>query len=125
MLNKIGIDVVNIDRMSNLNEHALSRMFHPLEIEKAQKIKNDKVRYEFLAGRFASKEALSKALGVGFTKLSLSEILVTNLKSGQPVMILEGKSKENFPNLNIEVSISHDYPCAVAVVLIEVNNGKS
>lgn len=124
-MNKIGIDIVNIERMRKLSEHAIKRMFHPLEVEKAYLLKNDKVKEEFLAGRFASKEALSKALGVGFTKLTLSEILVTNLESGKPVMVLEGKSKENFPNLEIEVSISHDFPCAVAVVLIEEKNGKS
>jgi len=122
-LNRIGVDIVNIERISKLNEYTINRLFNKKEVESANKINNDKIRYEFLAGRFAAKEALAKALGVGFTKLVPSEILVTNLESGQPVIELEGKTLETYPKLNIQVSISHDFPCAVAVVLIEEING--
>jgi holo-[acyl-carrier protein] synthase len=124
-LNKIGVDIVNIERISKLNEHAINRLFNEKEVKKANTFKSDKLKSEFLAGRFAAKEALAKALGVGFTKLIPSEIVVTNLESGQPVIQLEGKTKETYPNLEIQVSISHDFPCAVAVVLIEEFNGKS
>lgn len=122
-MNKIGVDIVNIERMSKLSEHAISRLFNKEEVFKANNLKNEKVRYEYLAGRFAAKEALAKALGVGFTKLIPSEILVTNLESGQPVIKLEGKTLENYKDINTQVSISHDYPCAVAVVLVEEING--
>jgi len=124
-LNKIGIDIVNIKRMSNLSEHAINRLFNKEEVAKAKSIENEKVRYEYLAGRFAAKEALAKALGVGFTKLIPSEILVKNLESGQPVIQLKGKTLENFNNINTQVSISHDDPCAVAVVMVEEIDGKS
>lgn len=124
-MNKIGVDIVNIERISKLNEHAIKRLFNKVEVDKSNSFTNEKIKSEFLAGRFAAKEALAKALGVGFTKLIPSEIVVTNLESGQPVIKLEGKTLENYPNLNIQVSISHDYPCAVAVVLIEEFNGKS
>jgi holo-[acyl-carrier protein] synthase len=124
-LYKIGVDIVNIERISKLNEYTIKRIFNKKEVEKASCITLDKSRAEFLAGRFAAKEALAKALGVGFTKLTPSEILITNLESGQPVVQLEGKTLETYPNLNIQVSISHDAPCAVAVVLIEEVNGKN
>ena len=39
------------------------------------------------------------------------------------MITLEGKTLETYPNLNIQVSISHDFPCAVAVVLVEEVNG--
>ncbi len=122
-MNKIGVDIVNIDRIAKLNEHAINRLFHKEEVKKANTYKNPKIRAEFLAGRFAAKEALAKALGVGFTKLIPSEILVTNLKSGQPIIKLEGKTFSTFRNINCQVSISHDFPCAVAVVLLEELDG--
>ncbi len=122
-MNDIGIDVVNIDRISKLSDHAVNRLFNKEEVSKAKKIENQKVRNEYLAGRFAAKEALAKALGVGFTKLIPSEILVTNLESGQPKIVLEGKTFDIYRNYNMKVSISHDYPCAVAVVIVEEING--
>jgi holo-[acyl-carrier protein] synthase len=124
-LNKIGVDIVNIERISKLNDYAINRLFNKIEVDKANNITNEKSRVEFLAGRFAAKEALAKALGVGFTKLIPSEIVITNLDSGQPEIKLEGKTLETYPNLEMQVSISHDYPCAVAVVLVEDMNGKS
>jgi holo-[acyl-carrier protein] synthase len=124
-LNKIGVDIVNIERISKLNDYAIKRLFNKVEVDKANSITNEKSRVEFLAGRFAAKEALAKALGVGFTKLIPSEIVITNLDSGQPEIKIEGKTLEAYPNLEMQVSISHDYPCAVAVVLVEDLNGKS
>lgn len=122
-MNNIGIDIVNIDRISKLSNHAINRLFNKEEVRKANNLNNKKVKNEFLAGRFAAKEALAKALGVGFTKLIPSEILVINLESGQPKIVLEGKTLETYRDINIQVSISHDYPCAVAVVMIEGFNG--
>lgn len=124
-MTKIGVDIVNIDRISKLTDYTIKRLFNKKEVEKANSFTNEKNRSEFLAGRFAAKEALAKALGVGFTKLIPSEILITNLESGQPVIILEGKTLETYPNLDMQVSISHDPPSAVAVVLIEEVNGKN
>ncbi|MCY1152698.1 MAG: holo-ACP synthase [Sphaerochaetaceae bacterium] len=124
-MNKIGVDIVNIERISKLNDYAIKRLFNKVEVDKANSITNEKSRVEFLAGRFAAKEALAKALGVGFTKLIPSEIVITNLDSGQPEIKIEGKTLEAYPNLEMQVSISHDYPCAVAVVLVEDLNGKS
>ncbi len=122
-MNKIGVDIVNISRMEKLSESAIKGIFNEKEIECANAFTNKKAMAEYLAGRFASKEALSKALGVAFTKLKPSEIVVTNLDGGKPVLHLEGQSKKNFPNLKCEISISHDNPCAVAVVLVEEING--
>lgn len=122
-MNKIGVDIVNISRMKKISEFTIKGIFNKKEIESANAFKNEKAKAEYLAGRFASKEALSKALGIAFTKLKPSEIVVTNLDSGQPVLHLEGQSKKNFPNLKCEVSISHDDPCAIAVVLVEEIDG--
>ncbi|MCK9191583.1 MAG: holo-ACP synthase [Sphaerochaetaceae bacterium] len=122
-MNKIGVDIVNISRMTKLSEATKKGIFNKAEIERSNTFTSSQAKAEYLAGRFAAKEALAKALGVAFTKLKPSEIVVTNLDSGKPVLNLEGQSKENFPTLKCEISISHDSPSAIAVVLVEEMNG--
>lgn len=122
-MNKVGIDIVNISRMEKLSNNAKEKLFNPLELKVATTYTSESSKMEYLAGRFAVKEALAKALGVAFTKLKPSEIVVTNLDSGQPILNLEGNSLINYPNLKCEVSISHDFPMAVAIVIIEEIDG--
>ncbi len=62
MVSGIGVDVVNIQRMERLSDHVKSRIFHPRELDEA-KTMAEGVQAEFLAGRFAAKEALGKASG--------------------------------------------------------------
>lgn len=122
-MNKVGIDLVNISRIEKLSEITKNKLFNSYELELASTYKSEKNKMAYLAGRFAVKEALSKALGVAFTKLKPSEIVVKNLDSGQPVLVLEGNSLKNYPNLKCEISISHDFPMAAAVVIVEDFDG--
>lgn len=122
-MNKVGIDLVNISRIEKLSEITKNKLFNSYELELASTYKSEKNKMAYLAGRFAVKEALSKALGVAFTKLKPSEIVVKNLDSGQPVLVLEGNSLKNYPNLKCEISISHDFPMAAAVVIVEDLDG--
>lgn len=113
----IGIDVVNIDRMKNLSEHACERMFHPLELQEAAVLSAER-RAEFLAGRFAAKEAFGKALGTGLSGLSLQDIRVERQSDGRPVLYVEGKALQLLGKRKALVSISHDQPVAVAMVVL-------
>lgn len=122
-MNKVGIDLVNISRIEKLSEITKNKLFNSYELELASTYTSEKNKMAYLAGRFAVKEALSKALGVAFTKLKPSEIVVKNLDSGQPVLMLEGNSLKNYPNLKCEISISHDFPMAAAVVIVEDLDG--
>ena len=45
-----------------------------------------------LAARFAAKEAVMKALGVGLWKFALRDVEVTRLPSGQPEVALHDKA---------------------------------
>jgi len=69
----LGIDMVNVERIESAikrRERFLYRVFSPEEIEE---VKNRKKFYEALAGKFACKEAVIKALGGGLSpKISLS-----------------------------------------------------
>ncbi len=59
-----GVDIVEIARISRLSSHSrfCERVFTKRELTLAER-KHAKRRYELLAGRFAAKEAVIKALG--------------------------------------------------------------
>lgn len=77
---------------------------------------------QFLAGRFAAKEAFAKALGQGLRGLALSEICTLNTDGGAPEITLYGGAKALFKKTGahkVHVSLSHDGGFAVAFVILE------
>ncbi|MGE4584782.1 MAG: holo-ACP synthase [Sphaerochaeta sp.] len=113
----IGIDVVNIERIARLSDAVRNRMFHPQEIEDSLGLGEER-QAEFLAGRFAAKEALGKALGTGLRNLRLQDIWVERGPYGEPVMRVQAKAEEMVAHRTILLSISHDKPVAVAMVVL-------
>lgn len=72
-----------------------------------------------LAGRFAAKEAIAKALGTGITEqVGWKDIEIVNDSSGKPVVILSGCLNAK-RNLSILVSISHSREYATATAVVE------
>ncbi len=75
-----------------------------------------------LAGRFAAKEAISKALGTGLHGVAWREMEVVQLRSGRPTVTLHGRAKRRAELLGIsafDVSIADlkDFSIAVAVAV--------
>lgn len=72
MIHGIGIDLIEIDRIKDVYIKQSDKLIHRIltdqEQQKFHSFKNDKRKLEFLAGRFATKEAFSKALGTGLGK---------------------------------------------------------
>jgi len=118
MIESIGIDVVNIDRIGRLSLAVKQRLFHPQELEDASALASE-VQSEFLAGRFAAKEALGKALGTGLRGISLHEIWVEKQSDGSPKLCVAGRARALVGTRTTMLSISHDQPVAVAVVLLQ------
>ncbi|MBG0766512.1 holo-ACP synthase [Sphaerochaeta halotolerans] len=117
MVSGIGVDVVNIQRMERLSDHVKSRIFHPRELDEAKTMAKE-VQAEFLAGRFAAKEALGKALGIGLAHLSLQDIWVERAASGKPELHCKGRAQELVGKRTAMLSISHDDPVAIAMVVL-------
>jgi holo-[acyl-carrier protein] synthase len=117
----IGNDIIEIERIESTHkEHGeafLKRLFTEKEKAYCFACQNP---YPRLAGRFAAKEAIAKALGTGFSsELSWHDIEILPDERGKPVPHLFGTLRDLYPNLKLYVSISHakTYAAAVAVAL--------
>lgn len=122
MIKGIGTDLVDIKRIRKVSERwkdtFLKKVFTENELSYCNE-KNDP--YPSLAGRFAAKEAIMKALGFGFPAISFSDIEITN-SSGPPKAILSGKAKDIQEKQRISsilISISHIDSSASAFAIIE------
>jgi holo-[acyl-carrier protein] synthase len=121
MIKGIGIDLIEIDRIKEAmgNEHFLDRIFTLIEIEF---FRTKNMRPETVAGSFAAKEAVAKALGSGIGEAGWKDIVIRHDENGAPTAMLEGGAKERFDKLDGErvlVSITHSQTAACAVAVIE------
>jgi holo-[acyl-carrier protein] synthase len=90
----IGVDLVECDRFRLALERRpriAERLFSDAEREYAYRHREPVPR---LAARFAVKEAVMKAMGVGLWKFALRDVEVTRLPSGQPEVALHGRAAE-------------------------------
>lgn len=124
MIYGLGIDLVEINRIKEtierFGERFLDRVFTKREIGYWKTHKN---RYEHLAGRFAAKEALLKAISTSWPKVSFTDVEVVNTRSGSPKIGVQGRAKDLLDKLNLRnifLTISHTKDYATAVVIIEV-----
>lgn len=111
----IGVDVVDLARFAETlgrTPTLRARLFTPAEID---------LPLESLAGRFAAKEALAKAMGAP-SGLSWQDFEVRNNAQGAPQFHLHGAATERVAGLGIKtihLSISHDTIVATAFVVAE------
>ncbi|CAH0237867.1 holo-ACP synthase [Peribacillus simplex] len=115
MIKGIGVDITELDRMETLinrQPRLKERVLTESEILIFEKL-NGKRKIEYFAGRFAAKEAFSKANGTGIGKhLSFLDIEIISDDKGKPVI-----SKPFSEGVHLSISHSRDY--AVAQVVIE------
>ncbi|HBS29422.1 MAG TPA: holo-[acyl-carrier-protein] synthase [Phycisphaerales bacterium] len=119
-----GVDLVEVARIERLlREHPgrfASRCFTPTELTIAG---GGPTRAERLAGRFAAKEAVLKALGTGLRDgIEWTQIEVAQADSGAPMLRLSGHAQRASEALGARawwVSISHTAGFAVASAIAE------
>ncbi|GAX90623.1 holo-ACP synthase [Effusibacillus lacus] len=125
----IGVDMVEIRRIEDLakNPAFLKRIYTEEEISLVQDVSNGR-RAEILAGRFAVKEAVAKALGTGISGgLTFRDIQTLQGSMGEPVLSLQGKAKEMADCAgvsNLKVSLSHAAGLVIAFVLLETGQAE-
>jgi holo-[acyl-carrier protein] synthase len=114
MITGCGVDIVEVRRIREAvkkwGDDFLKRIFTSRELQISR---NKPSLYEYLAGRFAAKEAISKAFGT--KDITFKDIEIINNETGKPTCILL-KNKED--NLDIHISISHIKNYAVATAII-------
>ena len=113
-----GVDLIEIARvetvMSRQGKAWLERIFTLAELEYCGK------RAECLAGRWAAKEAVAKALGSGIGDVAWKEIEILGDEQKAPVLNLYGAAENKAKELgliNWSVSISHNQSNAIALVV--------
>ena len=127
-----GVDITEVTRLRQAvekwGEEFLNRIFTKEELENAKtrgslprpssvvdllRSKEGRGLYQHLAGRFAAKEAVFKALGDA--KLNWKDVQILNDKEGKPrCLILNGRGKK----IDVHISISHVKNYAVANAII-------
>jgi holo-[acyl-carrier protein] synthase len=115
----VGLDLVDIDRFRvSLARHPglATRLFTPAERD----VHGEGDPAHRLAARFAAKEALLKAFGVGLGSFAFHDAEVQSLPSGQPVFALRGRAAELVAERGIgsvHLTLSHTARTAAAVVV--------
>jgi holo-[acyl-carrier protein] synthase len=119
-----GISLISVDWIRNCLEHqseTFKTFFHPDEIAYCDKYRFSAPHY---AGRYASKKAVRKALGLpSEVENTLQEIFISRTSTGQPVVQLLGQTLLYAQTLSKELilslSISHSRLHAIAIVVTE------
>jgi len=119
----IGIDVIEVDRIDRAlvrwGDPFTNRLFTADEVTRAGPKPTRAMR---LAGRFAAKEAVMKALGLGWHRMAWREIEILNDDAGRPVVTLRGGAARAAGDLGVSdviISLTHtrDLAAASAIAL--------
>jgi holo-[acyl-carrier protein] synthase len=126
MINGVGVDILEKERVFTIHKkygkRFQERVLGESEIKAIEgKSLNNQIR--FISNNFACKEAVAKALGLGFTEgISLKEIEILRKPSGQPFITLNGNTDKVAKNIGIKkfhVSISDTKKLSMAFVVGE------
>lgn len=129
MIFGIGIDLVSVDRIAaadaRFGERFARRILGTREYERyrARRSRSEARGLAFLATRFAAKEAISKALGLGMrTPMSWRAVEILNAPGGRPIVVV-GSALQRFVDqhrLRLHVSVTDEPALAAAYAIAEV-----
>jgi holo-[acyl-carrier protein] synthase len=119
----VGIDIIEVERVGKVyakhGERFLRRVFTELEVQQSRG------KIARLAGRFAAKEAISKALGTGLHGVSWREMEIVQLRSGRPSVRLHGMAQLRARQLGLsafDVSMADLAQFAIAIAVAVQTN---
>lgn len=115
MIKGIGIDAVELARMEKLIQEKPQFVFRILTPNETQLFESHSYRrrVEFLAGRYACKEAFSKAWGTGIGKVTFQDLEILRDEHGAPQF-----TKSPYEGA-VFVSLTHTDSVAIAQVVLE------
>lgn len=120
MIYGIGCDLIQISRVQRAfsDDKRLSRCFTEKEVAFFDKSS------QRIAGNFAAKEAIAKALGTGFRGFSLKDVEILRDELGRPFMTSDSlekilKALRVDERLKVHLSISHEKEFAMATCILE------
>lgn len=108
MKQSIGCDIVEIERMNKIIKYEHIPFFSSKELALYNMVSNSRKR-EYLAGRFAAKEAIFKAINE-LLPITIVDIEIFNKDNGMPYCEIAG--------FDISLSISHEKAYAIAYALV-------
>ncbi|MFH2048666.1 MAG: holo-ACP synthase [bacterium] len=120
MVHAIGLDIVEVERIrkdiTQYGDKFVNRILSSEELESYDKRLDKEL---FLAGRFAAKEAIIKALGKFLTdRPPYTDLQVLNDNTGQPFFMLTDYIMKKIGKAVVLLSISHEKNYAAAMVVI-------
>ena len=125
MIKGVGIDIIEVSRIREdilkYNDKFLRYIYTDEEIKYCESF-NDLKNSKFIhyAGRFAAKEAFSKAIGTGISNIfKFRDISIINNENGMPIIKLSGELFNQFSKFRCHISLSHTCDNAAAYVIIE------
>ena len=119
----LGTDIVNIKRIEKIIKKNKKKFILKILHKDEKKLK--KLTVNTIAKKFAAKEAFAKALGTGIGKyIQFKEICIYHNKNGSPKIKLDKSVEKRIliklktKKIKFFLSISDDYPFAIATVII-------
>ena len=115
----IGVDILEADRIRDaIDRHPgfIKRIYTENEIKYCES--KLKTRYLHYAARFAAKEAVAKALGVGIGVVGWKDIEILRDSAHKPILQLQGNAEKYAKELNLNhwsISLSHTHTYAIAM----------
>ncbi len=131
MIIGIGSDLIDIRRvekiMARYEARFIARCFTDTERAKAERRRAAGTHIATYAKRFAAKEAVSKALGTGFSHgVYMRDIGIVNDPHGRPAVALTGGARARLESMLpagmqavIHLTLTDEPPLAEAFVMIE------
>ena len=112
-MNGVGIDIVEIDRIRKAigRRSFVEKVLSEDEIARFDGFPEHR-QLEFIAGRFAAKEAIIKCLS-DYEDPIMKDLNITNNEKGKPEI--------EYKDYRIRLSISHERNYAVAIAILEEN----
>jgi len=126
MIAGIGTDIIDIERVHRMLSNTTGDRFMRRVLTDAEYsicIGRPGRVAEFVAGRFAAKEAVVKGLGCGIGKdVSFHDIEILPDKQGKPHVRLSDNARANLrlqDHVKLHITISHTATNAVAFAVVE------